>query len=88
MPDGTLALAGQVAVQGQGDPWLARVDRWGNTLCNLSGKCLATPDLDCADGNSCTADWCQAGQCSHVANAVGAGCGGKGQCKGTTCENP
>ncbi|MBM4345550.1 MAG: hypothetical protein FJ100_19435 [Deltaproteobacteria bacterium] len=87
-PDGTLALVGQIAVQGQGDAWMARVDRWANPDCAHSGMCLATPALDCGDGNACTADVCKQGTCNQAALPAGAGCGTTGQCKGNTCEKP
>ncbi len=43
---------------------VARADFWGYETCAASGGCAAK--TNCADGNSCTNDWCTDGACSHA----------------------
>ena len=88
-PDGTVALGGAVVVNGLGDVWLGRLDRWGNATCAASGSCLAKPDLNCGDGNTCTADGCAStGACSHIPQLSAATCGNGGTCKDSVCVAP
>jgi len=46
---------------------LTRTDRWFHRGCGAAGSCLTKNEKSCSDGNSCTLDYCQAGQgCKHI----------------------
>jgi len=60
LPDFGMLIAGSVIQAGKAKVLVVRADPWGFDSCKAAGVCAAKSSKDCANGNPCSADLCDA----------------------------